>query len=230
MLNLIGLQKFYGKKSVLNDLNFQFTEGQVYGIVGPNGAGKTTLFRCLIGLEDFAGRIQRNENAAKQHIGYVPAEPYFLPKITGKEYLTLLLEARNKSVQEDAAYHVFDIPLDQYINTYSTGMKKKLALLGSLLQNNHIYIFDEVYNGLDFQSCLMVTDIIQRLRSQGKLILMASHIFSLMEETCDTILYLKEGKFDMISERKDFASMKQHISQDLRDSQLDALFPPHTVR
>lgn len=224
MIALSNLQKYFGKKRVLNGLTCQFDAGKVYGIVGPNGAGKTTLFRCLVGLEEYAGEIVSAENAIKEHIGYVPAEPYFLPKITGKEYLILLLEARNKNMMHEEAYHVFDLPLDQYISSYSTGMKKKLALLGTLLQDNQVYIFDEVYNGLDFQSCLMVTAIIKRLRGQGKLIILASHIFSLLEETCDTILYLKDGQFAMNSEQKDFAALKQHISHDLQDNRIDLLF------
>lgn len=224
MITLANLQKYFGKKAVFDGLSFQFAEGQVYGVVGPNGAGKTTLFRCLLGLEEYSGDIHRSDSATKEHIGYVPAEPYFLPKITGREYITLLLEARNKTVPQKEAYHVFDLPLDQYISSYSTGMKKKLALLGTLLQDNQVYIFDEVYNGLDFQSCLLLTDIIKRLRSSGKLIIMASHIFSLLEETCDTILYLKDGQFVMSSEQKDFAALKQHISGDLVDHRLDLLF------
>ncbi|PVH25449.1 ABC transporter ATP-binding protein [Sphingobacterium corticibacter] len=224
MIALSNLQKSFGKKVVLNGLTCQFDAGKVYGIVGPNGAGKTTLFRCLVGLEEYDGEIVCAENASKAHIGYVPAEPYFLPKITGKEYLTLLLEARHKTVMQEGAYHVFDLPLNQYISSYSTGMKKKLALLGTLLQDNQVYIFDEVYNGLDFQSCLMVTDIIKRLRSQGKLIILASHIFSLLEETCDTILYLKDGHFAMNNNQEDFAALKQHIAHDLQDSRVDLLF------
>jgi len=87
------------------------------------------------------------------------------------------------------------LPLDQYAIIYSTGMKKKLAMIGVLMQQNDIFILDEPFNGVDIQSNIIITEIIQKLKSLGKTIVISSHIFSTLSDTCDEIHLLKEGKF-----------------------------------
>ncbi|WP_223857723.1 ABC transporter ATP-binding protein [Sphingobacterium micropteri] len=187
MITIRNLHKSYGKYQILKDLHVDFLPGKVYGIVGANGAGKTTFFRCLAGMEKYDGYITADLQPLKDHIGYLPSEIFFLPKITGKEYLALLMEARNKKPRNLNEQNIFDLPLDQYVSSYSTGMKKKLGILGVLLQNNHIYILDEPYNGLDFQSSLLLTDIIHRLRAKDRTVILSSHIFGSLAETCDSI-------------------------------------------
>jgi ABC-2 type transport system ATP-binding protein len=91
--------------------------------------------------------------------------------------------------------NIFELPLDQYAVTYSTGMKKKLALTAILLQNNQVFILDEPYNGVDIQSNLIITAIIHELKSLGKTIIISSHIFSTLKATCDEIHLLQNGQF-----------------------------------
>ena len=195
MIRIHNLSKAYGAKIVLHDIHLEFEQGKVYGIVGENGAGKTTLFKCLAGLEKYNGTIESNYENLKNALGFLPTTPYFFSKITGREYLQLLCNARRIKHQDFDEKNIFNLPLEQYATTYSTGMKKKLALLGLLLQSNDFLILDEPFNGVDIQSNILINEIIQELQRLNKTILISSHIFSSLSSTCDAIHLLKNGKF-----------------------------------
>lgn len=130
MIKISGLNKSFGEKKVLKDINLEFLEGNVYGIVGENGAGKTTLFRCIAGLETYDGNITSKLTPLKNHLGLLFTEPFFFSKITGKEYISLLCKARYKIHVDIEGKNIFDLPLNQYASTYSTGMKKKIGANG----------------------------------------------------------------------------------------------------
>ncbi|PZF73666.1 ABC transporter ATP-binding protein [Taibaiella soli] len=214
MIKLQNLSKSYGSKTVLQNINLQFERGHVYGIVGKNGAGKTTLFRCIAGLEDYSGNIQSDKDRLKDHLGLLLTEPYFFPKITGAEYIRLLCNARDVKVDNLDQRNVFDLPLGQYAATYSTGMKKKLALTALLLQQNEYFILDEPFNGVDIQSNIVIVEIIRKLRELGKTVIISSHIFSTLSETCDEIHLLREGEIVRSVHEQEFASLEQEMKVD----------------
>ncbi|QZK90159.1 ATP-binding cassette domain-containing protein [Flavobacterium sp. CHNK8] len=194
MISIENLSKSYGSKIVLENINFNFLNGKVYGIVGENGAGKTTLFNCIAGLEKHEGIVKYEFGLLKNYLGYLQTEPYFFPKITGNEYIKLLCNARNISSTDLGERNIFDLPLDEYAVKYSTGMKKKLALTALLLQENKVIILDEPFNGVDIQSNIIIIEIIQKLKEMGKSIIISSHIFSTLSDTCDEIMLLKNGR------------------------------------
>lgn len=101
MIKIDRLNKNFGNNEVLKDISLEFLEGNIYGIVGENGAGKTTLFRCIAGLESYSGEILSENKPLKNHLGYLETEPFFYSRITGKEYIQLLCNARNKKVNID---------------------------------------------------------------------------------------------------------------------------------
>jgi len=194
MIKIEKLSKFYGQKQVLKSIDLEFEKGKIYGIVGENGAGKTTLFRCISGLENFKGSITSHYPKLKDHLGLLATEPFFFSKITGKEYIQLLANARNIALTNIEDKNIFDLPLNQYASTYSTGMKKKLALTAILLQENNVFILDEPFNGVDIQSNLIINEIIKRFKKLEKTVIISSHIFSTLAETCDEIYLMKNGE------------------------------------
>ncbi|MCB0380396.1 MAG: ATP-binding cassette domain-containing protein [Flavobacteriales bacterium] len=213
MIKIENLYKSFGSKKVLSNINLTFEEGKVYGIVGENGAGKTTLFNCITGIEKFDGIISANFNPLKDHIGYLQTEPFYFSKITGKEYIQLLCNARDKQIGNLEARNVFDLPLNQYANTYSTGMKKKLALMAILFQENEYLIFDEPFNGVDIQSNIIILDILKELKKLGKTIIISSHIFSTLNDICDEIHLMKDGQFIKKVYKDEFGVLEQEMKE-----------------
>lgn len=213
MIFIQNLTKQYGAKQVLKNIHIQFEKGKVYGIVGENGAGKTTLFRCIAGLEAYEGKIITNPSSIKNQLGLLLAEPFFFQKITGKEYIQLLCNARKVKLENLQEKNIFDLPLEQYASTYSTGMKKKLALTAILLQNNNYFIFDEPFNGVDIQSNMIIAEIIHKLKSLHKTIFISSHIFSTLSDTCDEIHLLSDGQFTKSVQKAAFQALETEIKQ-----------------
>ncbi len=210
MINIKQLSKNYGTNSVLKDINIDFETGNVYGIVGENGAGKTTFFNCLSGIEKYKGEIHSVKNL-KDTIGFLQTEFHFFPKITGREYIQFLLNAREVKITNIDERNIFNLPLDKYAVNYSTGMKKKLALTAILLQENSVYILDEPFNGVDIQSNIVITEIIHELKRLNKLVIISSHIFSTLSTTCDEIHVLEKGSFTKKVMKEDFEALESEM-------------------
>ncbi|GMN07378.1 ABC transporter ATP-binding protein [Croceitalea sp. MTPC5] len=223
MIKIERLSKFYGKKQVLNSIDLEFKKGKIYGIVGENGAGKTTLFRCISGLESYKGNILSDFTELKDHLGLLLTEPYFFSKITGKEYIQLLANARQTEITKIENKNIFGLPLNQYASTYSTGMKKKLALTAILLQENNVFILDEPFNGVDIQSNLIITEIIKRFKKLEKTVIISSHIFSTLENTCDEIYLMKNGEIINKVEKADFKNLEKKMKEFTVGNKIDKL-------
>jgi ABC-2 type transport system ATP-binding protein len=213
MIKITALSKNYGSKQVLKNINLNFSEGNVYGIVGENGAGKTTLFRCIAGLEEYQGEITSTEKPLKNHLGLLLTDPFIFSKITGKEYIQLLCNAREVKFDDVESRNIFDLPLNQYASTYSTGMKKKLAITAILSQHNKYYILDEPFNGVDIQSNIIITEIIHKLKQLGKIVIISSHIFSTLDATCDEIHLLQHGEFIKSVKKDEFHILENEMKE-----------------
>lgn len=220
MLEIKNLSKNYGKKKALDGINLSFKPGQVYGIVGENGAGKTTLFKCIAGLESHQGVVNSPYESLKDHLGYLETNPIFMSFITGWEYLKLLCSAKKLDTENFEEQNVFNLPLNEYAENYSTGMKKKLALMGLLLRKNEIIILDEPFNGVDIQSNMVIAEIIDELRALKKTVLISSHIFSTLSDSCDEIILLSKGKVVRHVKSEDFDSLEKGMKESIRETNL----------
>lgn len=223
MIKIEALNKYYGEKQVLQNINLCFEKGKIYGIVGENGGGKTTLFRCVAGLEKYDGVISSDFDKLKNHLGLLLTEPFFFSKITGREYIRLLCNARNKKPGNISERNIFDLPLNQYASTYSTGMKKKLALTAILMQENDCFILDEPFNGVDIQGNIIITDIIHKLKDLGKTVVISSHIFSTLSDNCDEIHLLKSGELIRTAAKQDFDNLENEMKQIILGNKIEKL-------
>ena len=137
--------------------------------------------------------------------------------------MQFVCNARNQKIENIAARNIFELPLNDYISTYSTGMKKKLALFAILLQDVPYYIFDEPFNGIDFQSSVLVFDIIKALKQRGKTVIMSSHIYTTLTQTCDEICHLEDGNFKQQVLKADFDALEKSMHQEIVGNALDLL-------
>lgn len=223
MITIKNLSKSYGSNQVLKDINLNLHKGNVYGFVGENGSGKTTLFRCIAGFENYRGNIISDYKIFKNHLGFLQTYPFFMSRITGWEYLKLLSIARNIKTENFKEKNIFKLPLNQYTDTYSTGMIKKLALMGILLQQNDIFILDEPFNGVDIHSNIMISEIIAKLKSLNKIILISSHIFSILSVCSDEIRLLKNGSFNKTVKKGEFIQLENEMKRFVVGNRIEKL-------
>lgn len=148
---------------------------------------------------------------------------FFFDKITGREYIQLLCNGRSVKIENLDARNIFDLPLDQYAVEYSTGMKKKLALFGVLLQENEVFILDEPFNGVDIQSNIIITEIIGQLKRMGKTIIISSHIFSTLKDTCDEVYLLQSGQITRSVLAIEFDDLEQEMKRVLVGDKIEKL-------
>ncbi len=200
MLEISNLSKAFGRHEVLRAVSLTLRPGTIHGLVGANGAGKTTLINCIYGLESgFTGLVQVTDappgTAVRARTGLLPYEPYFYPRLTGREYVGFCLQARGRPVPALAGWNeLLELPLDQYAEEYSAGMKKKLALLALIAQELPYLILDEPFNGLDLEANLLLAEILRRLRGRGTGILLTSHLLSALTALADEVTALVAGQ------------------------------------
>jgi ABC-2 type transport system ATP-binding protein len=207
---------------VLDTLSLSFEDAHIHGIVGLNGAGKTTLMNTLFGLKKpDSGTIRFNNNALnKKEVAFLPTENFFYTNITGHEYLSLIINSRFDTLKWNS---LFDLPLNKLIDTYSTGMKKKLAFMGILKQDKPIMILDEPFNGLDLETCRVLRSILLKLRNNGKTIIITSHIMETLTNLCDQIHYLEKGQIRYSKQQSEFAAFEKEIFDFIEHKNRDLL-------
>jgi ABC-2 type transport system ATP-binding protein len=203
------LQKSFGAKKVLTDVNWQIPRGQISGLLGPNGAGKTTLFRLLMGiLQADAGRLLidgrdcfEDRVMVKRLVGFLPDEPVFYSYLSGREILEL--SAGMHGLDPLAAVGRLDgliarlglqEAMAQYADDYSRGMKKKLGLLLALLHQPPLLVLDEPTNGLDVESTRQFFDLMRELAQAGTTIVFSTHLMDQVERLCSHAAVLHQGR------------------------------------
>lgn len=213
MLTIKQLQYAYRQQEVLKHLDLEIPAGEIHGILGPNGAGKTTLFRLIAGwLKPRNGTIRWGDTPLnKEHTAFLETDPYFYPYTTGMEHLRLICDRPERIGQWN---QLFDLPLKELADDYSTGMQKKLAFMGVLLQERPVLILDEPFNGVDFAGNEVMMAVIRRLGASNGITLVSSHVMQTLTHVCDRISVLKEGRIEQTVDRPGFASLEAQIREE----------------
>jgi ABC-2 type transport system ATP-binding protein len=222
MLKINNLSASYSKDKILDELNIEFFPGEIHGILGMNGAGKSTFFNSICGLKsiDSGECLYEGDWVNSDHIAFMQTHTYFYPYMQGIEYLNLI-GSSNPNFDPHHWNKIFELPLNQLIENYSTGMKKKLVFMGVLAQDKPILILDEPFNGVDIESNEKIIQILEYLRDKGCTILLSSHIIHALTDCCNKVSYLKNGAFVRTYLREEFNDLqnlvKELVSQDVAD-------------
>ena len=225
MLTIRNLQVEYKKEfPVLKGIDLSMESGKIHGLVGLNGAGKTTLLNTLYSfIRPSAGSVSYNDRSLKrQDIAYLEVENYFYPYMTGRKYLDLFPAGTN-GFKTDNWQQLFHIPLDDITENYSTGMRKKLALLAVLKLDKPIVVLDEPFNGLDLESAHILTLILQQLRKGGKTVLVTSHVFETLTSCCDYIHHIDHGAIDHSYSKDQFEMLQKRLYSTIEDQASDQI-------
>ncbi|MBB4930459.1 ABC-2 type transport system ATP-binding protein [Lipingzhangella halophila] len=197
-----ALTKRYGPIAAVRDLNLTVRPGEVYGFLGPNGAGKTTTLRMLLGLiKPTSGRLRLLGLApGPRHLDRVGAlieGPSFYPYLSGRDNLRVLADhagvSRSRVPTVLATVDLTARAGDRY-SVYSLGMKQRLGLAGALLKEPELLILDEPTNGLDPAGMADMRVTIRKLAADGCTVLLSSHLLAEVEQTCDRVGVINEGR------------------------------------
>lgn len=208
IIRIHSLSKSYGDKTVLNNINLDIYPGQVIGYIGPNGAGKSTTVKILTGIiQEYSGEIivagknlRDNVLDIKQTMGYVPELAELYDLLTPREYLNFIgtLYHMSEAVITERAEKMLDsfgllANIDQRMDSFSKGMRQKVLLTSGLLHNPSIVIFDEPLSGLDANAVILVKELLQVLKQEGKTIFYCSHMMDVVEKVSDRIVLIDKG-------------------------------------
>lgn len=204
-LQVKNISKYFRNETALDCVSFSAEKGQVIGFSGHNGCGKTVLFKCITGLL-YANKGEILIGGEKVGIGdemprgisYTIEEPSFIWKYSGRKNLSLLYELNHRKNPEIIEHYMTLVGLpyesNKPVKGYSLGMKQRLAIAQTLMDDNEVLIFDEPMNGLDRNGVREIRKILKEEKEKGKLILLASHNPGDLEELADRVYVMENGK------------------------------------
>jgi ABC-2 type transport system ATP-binding protein len=209
MLQFDNVTRKYGTKVAVAELNLEIPGGELFALLGPNGAGKTTAIKMIVGLlRPSCGTVRlcgfdvvKDSRRANQLLGYVPDEPYPYDKLTGREFLQFIANMHGldpRSAARQVARQIDDFTLDEFVDelteSYSHGMKQRLAFAAALLHEPAVLVIDEPMVGLDPRSVRLVKDLLRSKAEQGMTIFMSTHLLSVAEEIAHRVGIVDQGR------------------------------------
>lgn len=203
-----GLTKQYGTERAVDDIALSIPQGTIYGFLGPNGAGKTTTMRMLValteptaGTAEIAGVSVTDRPQLTKQIGYLPADPPVFDELTAWEQLRHV--ARLHGIPDEEADNRIEALLDRFglladadkrIESYSTGMTKKVGIIAALFHDPDVVFLDEPTSGLDPRAARTVRDTITDLVTREMTVFLSTHILPIVDELADTIGVINDGQ------------------------------------
>ena len=221
MLELINFSKSYGEKKAVDNLSFKVESGDICAFVGPNGAGKTTTLKAICGILDFENgdilidglSIKTNPLECKKKLAYLPDNPDLYEFLKGIDYLNFICdiykvgEERRDLIKKYGDLFELTGFLGNTINTYSHGMKQKLAIISAFIHKPRLLLLYEPFVGLDPVSSHNLKEIMKELTKDGVAILFSTHVLEVAEKLCNKVAVIKKGKLIV------FDSMKKVVKE-----------------
>lgn len=234
MIQLDHVTRKYGAKVAVSDLSLGIPPGELFACLGPNGAGKTTTIKMMVGLlQPTVGQIRlcgvdavANRRDANRLLGFVPDQPYLYEKLSGREFLKFVAELfglGREATEEGIARQIEALELAPFVDhlteSYSHGMKQRLAFAAAFLHQPQVLILDEPMVGLDPRSMRMVKDLLKAEARRGVTVFMSTHTLSIAEEIADRIGVIDHGRLLFLGTVDE---LRGHLS--LGDQSLEQLY------
>lgn len=233
MIELRGLTKHYGQTVAVQDLSFSVRPGQVTGFLGPNGAGKSTTMRMILGLDQptsgtalIDGKPYRELANPLTKVGALLDAKWVHPNRSARSHLRWMAASNNlpvARVEEVLRLVGLSEVAGKKAGGFSLGMSQRLGLAGALLGDPQVLLFDEPVNGLDPEGILWIRRFMQRLASEGRTVLVSSHLLAEMAQTADHLIVIGQGRLIADTPTKDFIEKSSEASVRVRSPQLDQL-------
>lgn len=211
-LVLEKINKNYDKKVVLENVNYEFEEGKIYGLLGRNGSGKTTLFNCINNDIDYTGNIYLSNDNQKytinnEMIGYSISEPLVPEFLTGREFLQFFIDINKNHIKNvKTIEEYFDMmninrnDIDKLLKEYSFGMKNKMQMLVNIIMDSKILLLDEPLTSLDVIAQDEMKQLLKEIK-KDRILILSTHIMELALDLCDEITIINNKTLHKIDEQ-----------------------------
>ena len=209
MIEIKNVTKKYGDNIAINNISFNVGDGEIFAFIGHNGAGKTTLIKSIVGIHDFDnGDIIINEKSIKEdpvnckkEMAFVPDDPLLYENMKAIDFINFVcdmynvdINTREQNIKKYAKMFDIEKNLNDTINSFSHGMKQKIALISALAHNPKILILDEPFVGLDPKAVFDLKKVMNDMIKDGKIVFFSTHILDVAEKLCTKVAIIKNGK------------------------------------
>ena len=209
MIEIKNVTKKYGDIPAIKNITFDVNDGEIFAFIGHNGAGKTTLIKSIVGIHSFdegdilinGKSIKLDPVACKKEMAFVPDNPDLYEQMKAIDFIDFICdmyevpqEIRKKNIQKYAKMFEIEDKLNDTIDSFSHGMKQKIALISALAHDPKVLIMDEPFVGLDPKAVFDVKEIMNEMVKEGKIIFFSTHILDVAEKLCSRVGIIKKGE------------------------------------
>ena len=209
MIEIKNVTKKYGDNVALKNVSFTVNDGEIFAFIGHNGAGKTTLIKSIVGIHDFDegeilinGKSIKNDSiSCKKEMAFVPDNPELYEQMKAIDFINFICDMyevpqneREENIRKYAKLFDIENNLNDTIESFSHGMKQKIALISALAHNPKVLIMDEPFVGLDPKAVYDVKEIMNEMIKEGKIIFFSTHILDVAEKLCSRVAIIKKGE------------------------------------
>ena len=209
MIEIKNVTKKYGDVTAIKNITFDVNDGEIFAFIGHNGAGKTTLIKSIVGIHSFnegdilinGKSIKTDPIACKKEMAFVPDNPELYEQMKAIDFIDFICdmyevpqETREQNIKKYAKMFEIEDKLNDTIESFSHGMKQKVALISALAHDPKVLVMDEPFVGLDPKAVFDVKEIMNEMVKEGKIIFFSTHILDVAEKLCSRVAIIKKGE------------------------------------
>ena len=209
MIEIKNVTKKYGNNIAIKNISFNVNDGEIFAFIGHNGAGKTTLIKAIVGIHKFdEGDILINGKSiktdainCKKEMAFVPDTPELYEQMKAIDFIDFICDMyevpqdkREINIKKYAKLFEIEDKLNDTIESFSHGMKQKIAIIAALAHDPKVLIMDEPFVGLDPKAVFDIKEIMKEMIKEGKIIFFSTHILDVAEKLCSRVAIIKKGE------------------------------------